>query len=77
MRRFAKPLYWLKPVPGVRIPPSPPDSRNWFTRQYLLAVLISLYVLMLRFLKTVFGNSWGTNAPEHYRSQPNIAFLIR
>ena len=25
MRRFAKPLYWLKPVPGVRIPPSPPE----------------------------------------------------
>src|SRR6266849_2063061 len=25
MRRFAKPLYGLKPVPGVRIPPSPPD----------------------------------------------------
>src|SRR5712692_680115 len=24
MRRFAKPLYGLKPVPGVRIPPSPP-----------------------------------------------------
>ena len=23
-RRFAKPLYWLKPVPRVRIPPSPP-----------------------------------------------------
>ena len=26
MRRFAKPLYWLIPVPRVRIPPSPPDS---------------------------------------------------
>ena len=25
MRRFAKPLYWLIPVPRVRIPPSPPD----------------------------------------------------
>src|ERR1041385_1195105 len=25
MRRFAKPLYGLKPVPRVRIPPSPPD----------------------------------------------------
>jgi hypothetical protein len=25
-RFFAKPLYGLKPVPGVRIPPSPPDS---------------------------------------------------
>ena len=25
MRRFAKPLYELKLVPGVRIPPSPPD----------------------------------------------------
>ena len=24
MRRFAKPLYGLTPVPGVRIPPSPP-----------------------------------------------------
>src|SRR5207244_1903077 len=24
MRRFAKPLYGLKPVPRVRIPPSPP-----------------------------------------------------
>ena len=24
MRRFAKPLYWLIPVPRVRIPPSPP-----------------------------------------------------
>ena len=24
MRRFAKPLYRLKLVPGVRIPPSPP-----------------------------------------------------
>src|SRR5262249_16836902 len=31
--RFAKPLYWLKPVPGDRIPPSPPHSPtdyNWF-----------------------------------------------
>src|ERR1700682_4618471 len=26
MRRFAKPLYWLIPVPRVRIPPSPPAS---------------------------------------------------
>src|SRR5712692_221787 len=26
MRRFAKPLYELKLLPGVRIPPSPPDS---------------------------------------------------
>src|SRR5271168_1313731 len=26
MRRFAKPLYGLTPVPRVRIPPSPPDS---------------------------------------------------
>ncbi len=26
MRRFAKPLYWLIPVPRVRIPPSPPHS---------------------------------------------------
>ena len=28
MGRFAKPLYELKLVPGVRIPPSPPDSPN-------------------------------------------------
>jgi hypothetical protein len=28
MRRFAKPLYGLTPVPRVRIPPSPPDSCN-------------------------------------------------
>ena len=28
MRRFAKPLYALKRVPGVRIPPSPPESFN-------------------------------------------------
>src|SRR5690242_10603115 len=26
MRRFAKPLYALKRVPGVRIPPSPPEN---------------------------------------------------
>src|SRR5205807_2383635 len=26
MRRFAKPLYGLTPVPRVRIPPSPPRS---------------------------------------------------
>jgi hypothetical protein len=26
--RFAKPLYWLIPVPRVRIPPSPPASLN-------------------------------------------------
>src|SRR3954468_11118830 len=26
MRRFAKPLYGLTPVPRVRIPPSPPDT---------------------------------------------------
>jgi hypothetical protein len=25
MRRFAKPLYGLTPVPRVRIPPSPPE----------------------------------------------------
>src|SRR5256885_12525300 len=29
MRRFAKPLYALKRVPGVRIPPSPPDSVSY------------------------------------------------
>src|SRR6266852_3013785 len=37
MRRFAKPLYGLTPVPRVRIPPSPPvqqvtaalSLRNW------------------------------------------------
>jgi hypothetical protein len=28
MRRFAKPLYGLTPVPRVRIPPSPPDVLN-------------------------------------------------
>ena len=28
MRRFAKPLYGLTPVPRVRIPPSPPVLRN-------------------------------------------------
>ena len=28
MRRFAKPLYGLTPVPRVRIPPSPPRSLN-------------------------------------------------
>src|SRR5579863_1945264 len=28
MRRFAKPLYGLTPVPRVRIPPSPPASLN-------------------------------------------------
>ena len=28
MRRFAKPLYGLTPVPRVRIPPSPPDHCN-------------------------------------------------
>ena len=28
MRRFAKPLYWLIPVPRVRIPASPPLTRG-------------------------------------------------
>jgi hypothetical protein len=36
-RRFAKPLYGLKPVPRVRIPASPPNSslrfRIWLVRQ--------------------------------------------
>ena len=35
MRRFAKPLYELKLVPGVRIPPSPPDSPNSIQRRDL------------------------------------------
>ena len=29
-QRFAKPSYGLKPVPGVRIPPSPPEFPNFF-----------------------------------------------
>src|ERR1700751_3405912 len=29
MRRFAKPLYGLTPVPRVQIPPSPPDSLDY------------------------------------------------
>jgi hypothetical protein len=36
MRRFAKPLYRLKLVPGVRIPPSPPDFRNSIQHRGLL-----------------------------------------
>src|ERR1700758_4030110 len=30
MRRFAKPLYGLTPVPRVRIPPSPPDFLRFY-----------------------------------------------
>src|SRR5579863_9105649 len=46
MRRFAKPLYGLTPVPRVRIPPSPPAptipspyarrARGGFTQQVVL-----------------------------------------
>ena len=38
MRRFAKPLYGLTPVPRVRIPPSPPESRNSIQRRVLRVV---------------------------------------
>src|ERR1700704_929721 len=31
MRRFAKPLYGLTPVPRVRIPPSPPDFLRFYS----------------------------------------------
>jgi hypothetical protein len=35
MRRFAKPLYGLTPVPRVRIPPSPPDFLRFYFQQLL------------------------------------------
>ena len=38
MRRFAKPLYGLTPVPRVRIPPSPPYSRISIQRRVLRVV---------------------------------------
>src|ERR1700704_651057 len=34
MRRFAKPLYGLTPVPRVRIPPSPPLTQEWVLSYY-------------------------------------------
>ena len=34
MRRFAKPLYGLKPVPRVRIPPSPPEFQALLTEKF-------------------------------------------
>src|SRR3954471_6400130 len=52
-RRFAKPLYGLKPVSGVRIPPSPP-------------VLSLTALLLLRFRvsrKPVVGTFVGTPLP--------------
>jgi hypothetical protein len=50
MRRFAKPLYGLTPVPRVRIPPSPPcslDCREF--PPYFLAQLAN-FARFLRFL---------------------------
>ena len=39
MRRFAKPLYGLTPVPRVRIPPSPPEIPYIvLTKRFLLTV---------------------------------------
>ena len=50
MRRFAKPLYGLTPVPRVRIPPSPPYSLDYreFPRQF--PIKFANYAHFLQFM---------------------------
>ena len=53
MRRFAKPLYGLTPVPRVRIPPSPPRSLD--CREIPLASRRNTRIM------PVFRDLWQTN----------------
>jgi hypothetical protein len=53
MRRFAKPLYGLTPVPRVRIPPSPPDSRNSIQRRVLRVVAPAHFYINLQTLHEI------------------------
>jgi hypothetical protein len=58
MRRFAKPLYGLTPVPRVRIPPSPPFThRKELTLHYCTDV-------------GVFTSSSGAQV-EHFKASEN------
>ena len=61
MRRFAKPLYELKLVPGVRIPPSPP---------YLSASVLTTYWLVL---PTPLCNTFSAFIPIY----PNGSATVR
>ena len=49
MFQLAKPLYGLTPVPRVRIPPSPPDSRKSIQRR-ALRVLFPAHFYITRVL---------------------------
>ena len=49
MRRFAKPLYGLTPVPRVRIPPSPPDRLSCKEIPASIFLKFANYASFLRF----------------------------
>src|ERR1700686_2968742 len=67
MRRFAKPLYGLIPVPRVRIPPSPPDP-------YFL-----LFAARLAWGRSSFGKSHDLfkQLLEHLRLMATPVTILR
>jgi hypothetical protein len=69
MRRFAKPLYRLKLVPGVRIPPSPPDFFNCIQRRDLLTSSPKNFYMILE-----LPSSSGCTLVAHIVSSVFIAF---
>jgi hypothetical protein len=69
MRRFAKPLYELKLVPGVRIPPSPPDSCNCIKHRGLLASQQQNFYII-----RVLPSLSGCTVVAHIVSRDFIAF---
>ena len=68
MRRFAKPLYGLTPVPRVRIPPSPPDSRNSIQRRALRVVAAAHF-----YITRVLARGSGCTVVAHMVSSVFIA----
>jgi hypothetical protein len=57
MRRFAKPLYGLTPVPRVRIPPSPPD----------FSTPVDMIVYLKRFFRSLTSIAVSESREVHIR----------
>jgi hypothetical protein len=87
MRRFAKPLYGLTPVPRVRIPPSPPVSLSCreFPSSFPAEFVNSAHILQSLPLKPDCGERTAVQPPglncgffsEGQMSSPTLSTFVR
>ena len=69
-QRFAKPSYWPKPVPGVRIPPSPP------VHFYPINIYLFYPCIYSATIQEQFGVFFACSQPVRQREVPGRILAI-